>query len=1037
MRRLAVLAAALLWLSGATPTIAEEVIEAYRSPFGTVRSVSVNPTDGSCWVAAGGSVMHVAADGTILGQHGGFSRPIAVTVNPTDGSCWVADWGSGEVVHLSAEGVALWRGGGFAGPRDISVNSTDGSCWAVDVLGGEVVHLSEAGMELWRGGGFGWPLCVSVNPADGSCWVADDGNGQVVHLSAEGVELWRGGGFSGPRGVSVNPADGSCWVADKWNDEVVHLSAEGVELWRGGGFDRPSDVSANWADGSCWVADSENHQVVHLSAEGMELWRGGGFDDPTDISVDPTDGSCWVADDGNDQVVHLSAEGVELWRGGGLGRPSDVSVNRTDGSCWVAHGTADQVVHLSAEGAELWRGGGFDRPSAVSVNWNDGSCWVADTENSQVVHLSAEGMELSRAGPYTYSNFEALSVNWNDGSCWVASLILGRVLHLSAEGVELWRGGEFDDPTGISVDPTDGSCWVADYGTDEVVHLSEAGIELWRGGGFNSPYGVSVNPTDGSCWVADRGHHEVVHLSKSGTELWRGGGFYYPRSVSVNPADGSCWVADSGNDEVVHLSAEGVELWRGRSFDYPGDVCVDPGDGSCWVADTHNRQVVHLVVVPDVGPAAAFTAIPTGGAAPLTVEFIDFSTRGVASWSWDCGDGGTSAEQHPVHTYTAFGSYPVTLTVADADGSDTETKLDYITVGPLPAADFVGDPTIGAAPLTVNFSDLTTGGVTFWYWEFGDGGTSTEQHPSHEYAEPGVYTVSLSIWGLTGYDTLTKTDYISVQALPLIGVACWPPRGTAPLTVEFRDMSSGGAVSWQWDFGDGSVSTQQNPTHVYAEPGKYTVSLTATSEWGSSTLVCEDLITVAFIDAPFEHWACDEVLACVSAGIVVGYPDGLYRPDWEITRDQMAVYIARALVVPSGEAAVAEYVAADPQNFPDVPADNWAYTHVEYCAENGVVEGYEDGLYHPGYEVTRDQMAVYVARAIATPTGEAGLEDYLPRYPRNFPDVASDSWAYTHVEYCVENGVVAGYLDGLYHPEIVVTRDQMAVYVARAFRLAM
>jgi hypothetical protein len=114
---------------------------------------------------------------------------------------------------------------------------------------------------------------------------------------------------------------------------------------------------------------------------------------------------------------------------------------------------------------------------------------------------------------------------------------------------------------------------------------------------------------------------------------------------------------------------------------------------------------------------------------------------------------------------------------------------------------------------------------------------------------------------------------------------------------------------------------------------------------------------------------------------------------------------------------------------------HWALRHVEYAVDQNVVAGYQDGTYHPEYEVTRDQMAVYVARSLVAPDGEEGLADYVPADPRNFPDVASDFWAYTHVEYCVENGVVAGYLDGLYHPEIVVTRDQMAVYVARAFGL--
>jgi hypothetical protein len=69
--------------------------------------------------------------------------------------------------------------------------------------------------------------------------------------------------------------------------------------------------------------------------------------------------------------------------------------------------------------------------------------------------------------------------------------------------------------------------------------------------------------------------------------------------------------------------------------------------------------------------------------------------------------------------------------------------------------------------------------------------------------------------------------------------------------------------------------------------------------------------------------------------------------------------------------------------------------------------------------------------------GEAALADYLPSAPRSFPDVASDLWAYRHIEYCVEQGVINGYEDGLYHPEIVVTRDQMGVCIARAFQLSM
>jgi hypothetical protein len=146
----------------------------------------------------------------------------------------------------------------------------------------------------------------------------------------------------------------------------------------------------------------------------------------------------------------------------------------------------------------------------------------------------------------------------------------------------------------------------------------------------------------------------------------------------------------------------------------------------------------------------------------------------------------------------------------------------------------------------------------------------------------------------------------------------------------------------------------------------------------------------------------------------------------------MAAYISRA--VAGGDDSVPEF--SETPTFPDVGTTHWALKYIEYAADQGVVAGYDDGSYQPGAEVMRDQMAVYVARAMVAPSGEAGLADYVPADPRNFSDVPSDFWAYKHIEYCVEHGVVQGYDDGLYHPDWTVTRDQMAVYVCRAFDLA-
>jgi hypothetical protein len=185
-----------------------------------------------------------------------------------------------------------------------------------------------------------------------------------------------------------------------------------------------------------------------------------------------------------------------------------------------------------------------------------------------------------------------------------------------------------------------------------------------------------------------------------------------------------------------------------------------------------------------------------------------------------------------------------------------------------------------------------------------------------------------------------------------------------------------------------------------------------------------------FTDVFTSYWANDEIWACVEAGIVAGYPDGSYRPVAEVTRDQMAVYMARALA--GGDAYVP--TGAHEVTFVDVPADYWAFRYVEYCFDAAVAQGYADG-YRPTEVVNRAQMAVYVARSIVDPTGEDGLASYTPPTTATFPDVATDFWAYRHIEYCKAQSVVNGYWDGTYGPANPVTRDQMAVYVARAFGL--
>jgi hypothetical protein len=205
------------------------------------------------------------------------------------------------------------------------------------------------------------------------------------------------------------------------------------------------------------------------------------------------------------------------------------------------------------------------------------------------------------------------------------------------------------------------------------------------------------------------------------------------------------------------------------------------------------------------------------------------------------------------------------------------------------------------------------------------------------------------------------------------------------------------------------------------------------TELETARLLLGEQMGATFLDVFADHWAFDAIEAVSEADIVQGYPDDRYRPNRDVTRAQMAVFIARSVVEPFGDEGMSQYEPPEMPTFSDVPPTYWCYKHVELLAEENIAAGYADGRYRPGAEVTRDQMAVYIAHSIVTPRGEEGLADYVPPTTPTFADVPPELWAYSKIEYLAEEGVVSGYADGFYRPNWAVTRDQMAVYIGRAF----
>jgi PKD repeat protein len=254
---------------------------------------------------------------------------------------------------------------------------------------------------------------------------------------------------------------------------------------------------------------------------------------------------------------------------------------------------------------------------------------------------------------------------------------------------------------------------------------------------------------------------------------------------------------------------------------------------------------------------------------PMSVNFVDQSTGLPTAWAWNFGDGTSSGSQNPAHIYQNEGTYTVTLTAKNNFGADTRIRKDLITVGKGAAVDFTADKTTVGVGRIVTFTDLSANAPTEWVWDFGDGTTGTGPRPDHAYHATGVYDVSLTAYNPSVTNSRTKNQYITVLNIPRADFIADKTRGGAPMTVAFSDKSINAPTAWKWDFGDGSTSADQNPSHVYTTLGTYTVSLTASNNDGQdSTSKVNYIITTL---SPIADFKADRQVG--KAPFVVAFTD--------------------------------------------------------------------------------------------------------------------------------------------------------------------
>jgi len=419
------------------------------------------------------------------------------------------------------------------------------------------------------------------------------------------------------------------------------------------------------------------------------------------------------------------------------------------------------------------------------------------------------------------------------------------------------------------------------------------------------------------------------------------------------------------------------------------------------------------------------------------------------SWSPSTGLSSPSSAQ-PVASPTSTTTY--TITVTD-DLGQTDSDTVTVTVLPRVIAQAGPDKTITPGD-SMTLEGAASGGVPPYSYSWSPtAGLSDASAPQPVASPTSTTTYTLSVtddYGQTDTDAVTVTIATAVMAEAGSNTTI-ASGGSAIL----QGSASGGVAPYAYSWSPTTGLSNPNLAQPTVSPASATTyTLTVTDDLGQSDAdsVTVTILSEMFEDVPEGYWASAEIAACVNAGIVSGYDDGQYHGEWPVDRAQMAVYIARA----QGWVRIGDDMTTAPELFPDVPIGYWAGAAIQACVDHTVSSGYvypdpnNPGatirLYQPAGIVTRDQMAVYMARSMADPLGEDGLADYVPADPRNFPDVpdigygpdgTEPFWAYRHIEYCVEHGVVNGYDDGYYHPDWDVTRDQMAAYIARAFELGM
>jgi len=292
------------------------------------------------------------------------------------------------------------------------------------------------------------------------------------------------------------------------------------------------------------------------------------------------------------------------------------------------------------------------------------------------------------------------------------------------------------------------------------------------------------------------------------------------------------WNFGNGNSSILQHPS--------TTFTQPGSYTVS----LICISQNGLRDTSYRTIFVSPKPVADFTTQSDSGCSNANaIPFNNTSAGGIA-WIWDFGDGTSSSASSPTHTYAASGVYPVKLIAVNSFGcQDIAIKPSYITIHPAPTAQASVSQASSCDVNTVFQFNCNTSGITSWFWDFGDGTTSSGQSPAHQYGTLGNFPVTLVVSDANGCsDTASLSSQVHIGPTLIPSFTVNDSGGCAPLGIQYN-CTVPNALTWSWDFGDGNTSSQPNPQHLYQNPGTYSVSLSVTTQNGcNGSVSIQDLI---------------------------------------------------------------------------------------------------------------------------------------------------------------------------------------------------